>query len=101
MSEARSDTPSIAARLRLVSEGAPAAFAAHFISDTTLFVLGEECLLIVPRQGDPGRFAVHAGAILCSAGEAGRVLTGGDDGMVMATDPSGASTETTDNSTAA
>jgi WD40 repeat protein len=91
MSEARSDTPSIADRLRPVSEGGPAAFAAHFISDTALFVLGEECLLIVPRQGDARRVAVHAGAVLCSVGEAGRVLTGGDDGVVMATDPTGAS----------
>ena len=63
MSEARSDTPSIADRLRPVSEGGPAAFAAHFISDTALLVLGEECLLIVPRQGDARRVAVHAGAV--------------------------------------
>ena len=52
---------------------------------------GRGSLLLVPRKGDERRIAVHGGAILSAAGDGDRIVTGGDDGKVMATDASGAS----------
>jgi WD40 repeat protein len=78
--------------MRRVEAGAPVV-AAHFLGACAVFVLGEEFLLLVSRAGAAQRAAVHGGAILSSAAAAGRVVTGGDDGQVMATDPSGASTK--------
>ena len=43
------------------------------------------------REGDRARVAVHAGGILCSARDGTRIVTGGDDGKVIATDADGAS----------
>ena len=58
----------------------------HFIKETAIFVLGEEALA---DGGAPmashERIAVHGGAILSSASDGGRVVTGGDDGKVVAT----------------
>jgi WD40 repeat protein len=52
-------------------------------------VLGEEALLFVEAQSDARRLPVHAGGILATASDSARVLTGGDDGKVFATDASG------------
>jgi len=45
----------------------------------------------VPRQGDVRTLTIHAGAILASSADAERVVTGGDDGKVVATDAGGES----------
>jgi WD40 repeat protein len=90
MSNARTDTPSIAARTRTVGTGAPIV-AAHFLGNMAAFVLGEEALLFVPPQGDERRVAIHAGAILESAADGKRLVTGGDDGKVVVTDAAGES----------
>jgi WD40 repeat protein len=57
-----------------------------------VFVLGEEALLLLPRAGEARRLTVHTGAVLSSAANATRVVTGGDDGKVVATDAEGKST---------
>ena len=82
--DARASIPSVAARTRPVVAGAPVV-AAHFLADTAVFVLGEEALVLVPRQGGPRRAAVHRGAILSSAAERDRIVPGGDDGRVVVT----------------
>jgi WD40 repeat protein len=91
VADIRADIPSVVERTRPVSTDAPAV-AAHFLGATAVFVLGEEALLLVPREGEARRSAAHAGAILCSAGDAERIVTGGDDGKVVATDARGEST---------
>jgi len=48
--------------------------------------------VLVSRDGEARRVAVHGGAILSSAADDSRVVTGGDDGKVAATDASGATT---------
>jgi len=63
----------------------------HFVGDATAFVLGEEALLLA-RKDEARRIAVHGGAILAVATAGDRIITGGDDGKVMAIDASGAST---------
>jgi WD40 repeat protein len=87
----RADIPSVVARTRPLAAGAPVV-AAHFLQETAVFVLGEEALLLLPRAGEARRLTVHTGAVLSSAANATRVVTGGDDGKVVATDAEGKST---------
>ncbi len=90
MSDARSDTVSVAERARPVAAEAPVV-AAHFLGRTAVFVLGEEVLLLVEPQGEPRRAAVHGGAILAAAADGTAVVSGGDDGKVVVTGAAGAS----------
>ena len=90
MADDRANTPSIVERTRRVAAGG-AVVAAHFLSDTAVFVLGEEALLLVAGDGTQRRASAHGGAILCSAAAEERVVTGGDDGKVVATDARGES----------
>lgn len=74
----------LGARLRPVSAGGPVV-AAHFLGTTAAFVLGEEAVLLVSAE-EERRVAAHAGGgILAAAGDATAVVTGGDDGNVVAT----------------
>jgi WD40 repeat protein len=90
VTDTRIDTASVAERSRPLKAEAPIV-AAHFLGHTAVFVLGEEALLLVPREDDTRRVPVHGGAILASAADADRVVTGGDDGKVVATDANGES----------
>ncbi len=84
MAEAKDGIASLADRIRPVARGAPVV-AAHFIDRTAVFALSEEAVLLVAPEGEPRRVPVHAGAILDSACDGGRVVTGGDDGKVVVT----------------
>jgi len=89
MTDTRADMPSVAERTRPVKADA---VAAHFLGQTAVFVLGEEALLFVGRDGAEQRVAAHGGAILASAADGERIVTGGDDGKLAATAADGAST---------
>jgi WD40 repeat protein len=58
---------------------------AYFLGTTPVFALGDEALLFVAGNGEPKRVAVHGGGILAAASDGARIVTGGDDGRVMAT----------------
>jgi WD40 repeat protein len=88
MTDTHANTPSVVERTRPVEAGA-AVVGVHFLKDTAVFVLGEESLLLAPRRGDEQRVAAHSGGILASAADDERVITGGDDGNVLATDAGG------------
>jgi len=88
MSESRADTVSIADRTHPVTASAPVV-AAHFLRHTAVFVLGEEAMLFVEPGGEPRRVAVHDGAILATAADRQRIVTGGDDGKVVTTNAKG------------
>jgi Anaphase-promoting complex subunit 4 WD40 domain len=90
VTDTKSDIPSVVERTRPVKADAPVV-AAHFLGDTAVLVLGEEALLLEPRQGDVRSVAVHGGAILSSSADTDRVVTGGDDGKVVSTDAQGES----------
>lgn len=90
MTETRSETVSLVGRTRSVAAEAPVV-AAHFLDRTAVFVLGGEALLLVEPQGEPRRVAVHGGAILATAADNTRVVSGGDDGKVMETNTAGES----------
>lgn len=87
-----SGSVSITHKVRPVEAGAPVVDI-HFLGATAAFVLGEEALLLVDA-GDaasiPQRVDVHAGGILASASDGRRIVTGGDDGTLVATDAKGA-----------
>ena len=79
MSDTPAPIPSLADRTRRVNAGAPVV-GVHFLGATAVFVLGEEELLYVAEA--ESRVRVHAGAILASASDGARIVTGGDDGQV-------------------
>ena len=83
------DIPSVVERTRPVAAGAPVV-AVHFLGNTAAFVLGEETLLLVAKDGArAARARSMRGAILASASDGERIITGGDDGKVVATDAQG------------
>jgi WD40 repeat protein len=84
----RTNTVSIVDRTRPVAAGAPVV-AAHFLGRTAVFALGEEALLLIDPDGKARRVTVHGGAILATAADGKRVVSGGDDGKVMTADASG------------
>lgn len=86
-----SDTaiPSLADRVRTVAMDSQVV-AVHFVDRSPVFVLGEETLLFAEGERKVG---VHGGGILASACDGKRIVTGGDDGRLMATDAQGAVTE--------
>src|SRR3984893_18421115 len=90
MTDSRANTPSVVERTRPVKTGAPVV-AAHFLRETAASVLGEGAIGLVPRAGEARNVSVHDGAILASAADAKRIVTGGDDGKVVATDAEGES----------
>jgi WD40 repeat protein len=82
------EAPSVVERTRPVSAGA-SVVGAHFLGKTAVFALAEEAVLLAPQGGDERRVAVHVGGILAQAGDRARVVTGGDDGKVVAVDAHG------------
>lgn len=84
---AEAPIPSLATRVRPVKAEA-AIVGVHFFGATPVFVLGEEALLYI-RSEDEDRVAVHGGGILVSASDGERIVTGGDDGKLIATDIDG------------
>jgi WD40 repeat protein len=79
-----SNIASVVERTRPVKADAPVV-GVHFLGETAALVLGEEALLLAPPQGEVRRVAVHGGAILAAAADGTRIVTGGDDGKVVAT----------------
>jgi WD40 repeat protein len=85
MSDTRTDTASVVDRIHPVAAGEPIV-AALFLDQTAVFALGEEALLLVEPKGEPRRVSVHGGAILATTADRKRIISGGDDGKVVATD---------------
>jgi WD40 repeat protein len=88
MATSGSDTPSVVERTRLVPVGA-GVVAAHFLGRTAVFVLGEEAIVLAPPENEPQRVVAHAGAILTTAADNARIISGGDDGKIVATNANG------------
>src|SRR5579863_6384139 len=88
MADTRADTVSVVERTRPVPAGG-AVIAAHFLKRTAVFVLGEEAMMFAGSDGEPRRVAVHDGAILATAADDARIVSGGDDGKVAETNAKG------------
>jgi WD40 repeat protein len=80
--------PSVTDRIKPVAAGA-SVIGIHFLSDRAVFALGEETLLFVAPDGAEQRVSAHGGGILATASDGARLITGGDDGKVVATDANG------------
>ena len=65
----------------------------HFLGDTAVFVGAEETAAMVNAADEVSRVAIHSGAILCAACDGERIVTGGDDGKLVALDAKGVVTE--------
>ncbi len=78
------EIPSVTDRTRLIAAGVPVV-GACFLGSKAAFVLGEEALLFVTTDGDAQRVEVHAGGILGVTSDGKRIVTGGDDGKIVAT----------------
>lgn len=89
MSDLQAPIASLADRVRSIKADS-AIVGVHFFGSTPVFVLGEEALLYI-RGSDEDRVAVHGGGILVSASDGERIVTGGDDGRLIATDIDGES----------
>jgi len=84
--------PSIASvtdRVRAVTIGAPVT-AVHFLGDTAIFIGAEETATLVDAAGATSTVALHGGAILCSTSDGKSIVSGGDDGKVVAVDATAA-----------
>ena len=81
---------SIGERVRPVTIGSPVA-ALYFIGDRAAFVGDEETITLVSGDGEKVAVTVHGGAILSSFSDGKRIVTGGDDGKVVALDMNGES----------
>jgi WD40 repeat protein len=88
MTDRTAAMPSLADRARIVETEATIV-GVHFFRQVPVFVLGEEALLFAPVEGTRS-VAIHSGGILASAGDGTRIVTGGDDGQLIATDADGA-----------
>ena len=87
MTDTSAPIPSLAGRVRPIA-AAGTIVGVHFLKSVPVFVLGEEQLLFAAEQGEQ-RVAVHKGGILASVSDGQRILTGGDDGTLVATEESG------------
>jgi len=83
---------SVTDRVRPLALGAPVS-AVHFLGERAAFVGAEENISFVDEQGEISPVAVHGGGILCAVSDGKRILTGGDDGKVVAIDAKGAVTQ--------
>jgi len=90
MSISSTAIPSLADRVRRIAT-ATQVVGVHFFGRKPVFVLGEEHLLFA--DDEEKRVAVHGGGILASASDSARIVTGGDDGRLVATDAHGATSE--------
>src|SRR3954452_2119342 len=85
------ERPSIASvtdQVRRLAVGMPTT-SIHFLGDTAVFVGAEENAALVNSAGEVSTVAIHGGAVLCAASDGKRIVTGGDDGKVVAFDAKG------------
>src|SRR5260221_2506339 len=85
------DSPSIASitdRVRPLAIGMPVT-AIHFLGDTAVFVGTEDISALVSAAGEISTVAIVGGVILGAASDGERIVTGGDDGKVVALDAKG------------
>jgi WD40 repeat protein len=79
---------SVTDKVRPLPLGA-ATSAVHFLGDNACFVGAEEKIFIASPAGEVSPVEVHFAAILCSASDGTRIVTGGDDGKVVALNAKG------------
>lgn len=61
----------------------------HFLGDSAYFVGAEEKVAVASPAGEVSQIETHFGAILCAASDGVRIVTGGDDGKLIALNAKG------------
>jgi WD40 repeat protein len=79
---------SVTDKVRAMALRAPVS-AVHFLGDQAAFIGAEETIFVADGDGQPASVAVHGGGILCASSDGRRIVTGGDDGKVVALDSKG------------
>jgi len=79
---------SVTDKVRAVRIGA-AVSSVHFLGDDAIFVGAEENVFFESAEGQISTVPVHGGGILCAVSDGTRLVTGGDDGNVVAFDGKG------------
>jgi len=88
MSSEQASIASVTDRVRPVEIGAPVT-SLFFLKERAAFVCGEEKVALVDQQAEIESVDVHGGGILSAVSDGERIVTGGDDGKVVALDASG------------
>jgi WD40 repeat protein len=79
---------SVTDRVRAVKIGAPVT-SVHFLGETAAFVGAEENVFLTNHEGEVSPVAAHNAGILCAVSDGKRLVTGGDDGKLVAVDAKG------------
>jgi len=79
---------SVTDKVRPLAVGMPVS-SVHFLGETAVFVGAEEGAALVNAGAEISRTDIHGGAILCTTSDGARVVTGGDDGKVVALNAKG------------
>ena len=79
---------SITSRVRLLPVGQPVT-SVFFLGDSAVFVGTEENAAIVNAGDEISQVPIHGGAVLCAVSDGNRIVTGGDDGKVVALNAKG------------
>src|ERR1700758_1465096 len=83
---------SLTDRVKPVALGG-AVTSVHFLGDRAAFVGAEESVSMVDAEGAILKIATHGGGILCAVSDGKRLITGGDDGKVVALNAKGEVTQ--------
>src|SRR6201997_4270179 len=83
---------SLTDRVKPVALGG-AVTSVHFLGDRAAFVGAEENVSLADAEGAISKVETHGGGILCAVSDGKRLITGGDDGKVIALDAKGAVTQ--------
>jgi WD40 repeat protein len=79
---------SITDRVVPVMVGMPVS-SAYFLGETAVFVGAEETAAIVGAGVKVSHVDIHGGAVLCAVSDGARIVTGGDDGKLVALNAKG------------
>ncbi|KWV54131.1 hypothetical protein AS156_07360 [Bradyrhizobium macuxiense] len=82
---------SITDRVKPLAIGA-AVGSVHFLGERACFVGAEESVALATIDGEISKVPTHFGGILCAASDGKRLVTGGDDGKLIALDAKGGTT---------
>src|SRR5882762_11217333 len=75
-------------RVRALPIGMPVT-SVHFLGEVAVFIGAEEHAALVGAGDEISKVAIHGGAVLCSVTDGKRIVSGGDDGRLVALDAKG------------
>jgi WD40 repeat protein len=86
--EGSASIASVTDRVRPLALGMPVT-SVHFLGDHAAFVGAEESIALVNAADEIAKVEVHGGGILCATSDGARLITGGDDGKLVALNKKG------------